>query len=479
MSNRIIPYTDERLGRVLIMPSVKGEPPLPYAKPLGESGKYVCRHNTANVSALRARGLEVPGIHKGYGWPGKFDYYVHQCDTARHLAENRRSWCTNGLRSGKTSSAALAVDLIKSCDELPRDAKILVLCPINIMYTAWHREMGYIDKETVYFVTGGNTKAVKRALKDGEVQVLIMNDDKLSWLTDEIDEWDPDLIIVDEAHRFKTDSTDRYKCLLYLTNPLQGDKYAVSRRRRLWLLTGTPVPNSPVDMYHLQKLIDPTTIPSSEKEWLAMTCLRIEKQVSRTKVVYDYIPRDNHEQLVADAMQPCIRYRTQDCVDLPPQAYNEYLCPLSSKQRQLIKQLMNKYAAMDETEPDKTVIAANAAVRVSKILQICTGSVISEEGHLDVGAPEKFKQLLDLIRQNTGKTLVFCIYKGAQRWLKAELKRKRISAEIVNGDVPPSKKVGIVDKFQMRSTPEVLILHPQSRGHDADTCGHQRLVGAP
>jgi superfamily II DNA or RNA helicase len=460
------PYTDERLGRLLIIQSKDGDAPLPHCKPLGDTDRWVTRHNNANVKALRKRGYDAPDVSAGYHWPGRFDYYDHQKDTARHLAENRRSWCTNGLRSGKTSSASLAADLIKSCDELDRDSRILVLCPINIMTTAWFREMRYIDRKNTYFVTNKGTKEARKAMESGECNTLIMNDDKLAWLTEEIDAWNPDLIIVDEAHRFKNPETDRYQCLSYLTKPTAKTK--VPGLRRLWLLTGTPVPNGPGDMYHLQLLVDPGAFPPDVKkfkDWMALTCVRLEKRVSKTKVVWDYKPRAGHEQIVADAMQPCIRYRTQDCVELPPQAYNEYECALSKDQTKMIKQLIQHYRAVDEQNPDKSVVAVNAAARVGKIMQISCGAVYSEDGGVsDVGAPQKLAQTLELIAQNTGKTLIFCIYKGAQKWIQAQLRKKKITSEIVNGEVTPTAKTAIVDKFQLRRSPQVLILHPKVEG---------------
>ncbi|NBW87438.1 MAG: hypothetical protein EBR23_11590, partial [Planctomycetia bacterium] len=60
-----------------------------------------------------------------------------------------------------------------------------------------------------------------------------------------------DLIIGDEANAWKNVSTRRWKTLHKLVGP---DTY-------LWLMTGTPAAQSPVDAYGLARLVNPTAVP--------------------------------------------------------------------------------------------------------------------------------------------------------------------------------------------------------------------------
>ena len=466
-------YKHKKLGKILVVEEsvahqLHSENVL--AKPLGDSGQWVVRHNARTLAALDRLNIEGPPLSEGYDWPAKFDLYSHQKITAEFMAKHPRAWCTNGMRSGKTTSAGSASDLARSCRDLDADAKILILCPVNVMTTAWLREMMAIDRKKTYYVSKGSTAQVKKQMsgtgKAKGVNTLILNHDKLEWLAEAIDEWlGPDgLIIVDEAHAFRNSKTKRFQNLKFLADPTQKE----SKDRRLWLFTGTPVPNAPTDIYHLQKLIDATRVPATEGQWRSMTMSSFEMHVpvkpgsSRTRKLVKWQTLQVAEQLIADAMYPCIRFRTQDCVELPEQAYSYYECELSKDQNRMIKEMVAGYAT---THEDKALIAANAGVRVSKILQVCTGTVLDNEGDpIVVGAPSKLKCLMDLYEQNEGKLLIFCTYKASQQYIKEELSKKKITAEIINGEVTATKREAIVDKFQSRSKPEVLILHPKCEG---------------
>ena len=56
-----------------------------------------------------------------------------------------------------------------------------------------------------------------------------------------------DLVIVDEATHYKNAQTDRWKTLNRLLSP---DTW-------LWMMTGTPAAQSPLDAYGLAKLVNP------------------------------------------------------------------------------------------------------------------------------------------------------------------------------------------------------------------------------
>lgn len=62
-----------------------------------------------------------------------------------------------------------------------------------------------------------------------------------------------DVVIVDEGHRFKDEKTARYQCLSSL------------QPRRRAVLTGTPIPNRPVEIWPILHWLDPKTFPDKWK----------------------------------------------------------------------------------------------------------------------------------------------------------------------------------------------------------------------
>ena len=84
-------------------------------------------------------GYNIPSpILRDYNWPGLFTPFDHQKTTASFLASRRRAFCFNEAGTGKTSSVIWAADYLMSLGLVKR---VLVVCPITIMYSAWQADV--------------------------------------------------------------------------------------------------------------------------------------------------------------------------------------------------------------------------------------------------------------------------------------------------------------------------------------------------
>jgi hypothetical protein len=77
-------------------------------------------------------------ILKDYNWPGLYKPFDHQKTTASFLANRRRAFCFNEAGTGKTSSVIWAADYLMSLGLVKR---VLVVCPLTIMYSAWQADV--------------------------------------------------------------------------------------------------------------------------------------------------------------------------------------------------------------------------------------------------------------------------------------------------------------------------------------------------
>ena len=80
---------------------------------------------------------------------------------------------------------------------------------------------------------------------------VIINYDGVEIVSDAVANGGFDLIIVDEATHYKNPQTKRWKTLNALMTP----------EKWLWMMTGTPAAQSPVDAYGLAKLVNPAAVP--------------------------------------------------------------------------------------------------------------------------------------------------------------------------------------------------------------------------
>ena len=204
------------------------------------------------MRVLRNLGVKaVPSpIKAKYNWPGKLKPFAHQIETASFLTLHRRAFVFNDPGTGKTLSALWAADYLMQKGYVQR---CLILCPLSIMHDAW---MNGISKSVIHrsAIVAHHQQAVRRIeVVQGDYEFVIINYDGLNLIADEVKaDGRFDLIIVDEANAYKNVSTRRWKTLSKLLTP----------QTYLWMMTGTPASQSPLDAYGLAKLVNPTGVPS-------------------------------------------------------------------------------------------------------------------------------------------------------------------------------------------------------------------------
>ena len=83
--------------------------------------------------------LKVPSpMQRDYKWPGVYKPFDHQKETAEFLSVRQRAFCFNEAGTGKTSAAIWAADYLMQIGAI---RKVLVICPISIMYSAWQADV--------------------------------------------------------------------------------------------------------------------------------------------------------------------------------------------------------------------------------------------------------------------------------------------------------------------------------------------------
>tara|TARA_R110002153_G_scaffold239118_1_gene393596 strand:- start:4576 stop:5181 length:606 start_codon:yes stop_codon:yes gene_type:complete len=112
-----------------------------------------------------------------------------------------------------------------------------------------------------------------------------------------------------------------------------------------------------------------------------------------------------------------------------------------------------------------SVTAANTAVMLSKLLQICCGVVYSEDDSIVIDSSSRYNTLTDLLQEIGGKVIIFVPLKGVQRWLIEKLRGDGHSVELVNGDVSSKDRNEIFHNFQHTDEPKILLAHPKVAAH--------------
>jgi len=378
-----------------------------------------------------------------YTWPRPpgFTPFEHQKTTSEFLTINRKAFCFNEQGTGKTASVIWAVDYLMSIGLIKR---VLVICPLSIMKSAWQNDLfKFAIHRTVSIAYGAARK--RKEIVNAGAEFVIINFDGVGIVKKEIIAGGFDLIVVDEASAYKNAQTERWKDLRDLAKNIKG----------LWMLTGTPAAQSPVDAYGLAKLVNPKGVSPFFGQFRDTVMMKL--------TMYKWVPKPTAQLTVHKALQPAIRFEKADCLDLPPVTFVERDAPLTPQQLKfynILKKQMLIEAAGEE------VSAVNAAVQINKLLQIAGGAVYTDTKEvIEFDVSNRLNVVQEVIEESSHKVLVFVPFTHTIQLLEKHLQKNNITCEVINGSVPVNRRSDIVKQFQEQPEPKVLIIQPKAASH--------------
>ena len=394
------------------------------------------------MHTLQKLNINVPSpIQSQYTWTGKYAPFDHQKKTSAFLTMNRKSFCFNEQGTGKTASAIWAADYLLNQGKIKR---VLVICPLSIMDSAWREDLATFAPHRSVDIAYGASKKRKAIIEQG-ADFVIINYDGVDIVSEEIAKGGFDLIVVDEATHYKNAQSKRWKTL----------KRLVKEDTWLWMMTGTPAAQSPLDAYGLAKLVNPYAVPRFFGSFRDMVMRKITQ--------FRWIIKPEATDLVFRVLQPAIRFTKEECLDLPDMTYVKRKVELTRQQQKYYDMLKKKLVMK---VGDDEVSAVNAAVIMNKLLQISAGAVYTDEGDtLEFDIKHRYKVLREVIDESSQKVLIFVPFKHTIDILTDKLRTDGITTEVIRGDVPVARRTDIFKRFQTTNDPRVLVIQPQSAAH--------------
>lgn len=273
--------------------------------------------NAQTLRKLRIKNVPSP-ILRDYNWPKPIGFapFTHQRDTASFLTLNKRAFCFNEQGTGKTASVIWAADYLMQMKAIKR---VLVVCPLSIMQSAWQQDLFKFAVHRTVGVAYGDAEKRAKVIQSNVEFVVINYDGLPSVINELLNNKLFDLIVIDEANAYKNVQTKRWKLMRKVLKP---DTW-------LWMLTGTPAAQSPVDAYGLGRLCVPERTPQFFGDF--------QEAVMKKVTMYKWEPRPEATQIVFDMLQPAIRYTKKECLDLPPMTYTSRDAPPDASAAQVLQ----------------------------------------------------------------------------------------------------------------------------------------------
>lgn len=400
-------------------------------------------HEIETTRLLRNFGYICPAPILGqYAWPDNPPPFRTQKITAALLTMNPRAYVLSEMGTGKTRCSLFACDYMFQ-EQLIR--RVLVVAPLSTLTQVWDREIfQYFPHFTVGIVYGTKAKRLK-VLKETH-QFYIVNHDGIGVVLDQLKAMKFDAIIIDEIGCFRNKQTERWKKLNSL---IQGVPY-------VWGMTGSPTPNDPTDAWGLAKLLTPRRATRFFREFKRQTMTQITQ--------FRWFAKPDANDRVYEMLQPAVRYKRDDCVELPDVSYRTVEVEASFQIKDTYKKMMS---ALRTAFREGRISAANEGVLFMKLLQISCGWVYTDKrGVVRLDNTTRVNECADIITASLGKVIVFANFTHAAEGLFQRLvEQHKVDAGLITGKTSVKERNRLFGDFQNVASPRVLVAHPKCMSH--------------
>ena len=277
------------------------------------------------------------------------------------------------------------------------------------------------------------------------------------------------LVIIDESHGIKDPKAKRTKKILKLRQH--------SQFRRV--MTGTPIGNSPLDLYTQMAFLDPEILGfksyyAFQARFAVMQPLRgVTSRAGRqVEIVVGYRDIDKLKGMI----EPVSDRKTKaECLDLPPKIPLRHPFVITDEQRRLYTELVEE--TVTEFEGGR-ISTQMALTRMLRLHQITCGFIVHDDadaasaGSEIVGVPicktqhPRMVALMDVLDQVQGKAIIWSTYRYSLHEIYNAITKKYGEGSAVgySGVTPQQDRPGIVKRFQEDLKCRFFIGQPKAGG---------------
>jgi SNF2 family DNA or RNA helicase len=358
-----------------------------------------------------------------------------------------------------------------------RMLRTLVLCP-PIVIDNWKREFGMhskISQERIVLLNGTGKQRLEKFLEADPVSqnIFITNFETLLMPANmaALQAWKPEVLVVDECHKCKDGKSKRTKAVTALADTA----------RYRFILSGTPILNSPMDIFWQFRILDGgTTFGKNFFAFRARYFYDKNAGMPPQKYFPDWRVRPGALEDINLAISKVAKtIKKSECLDLPPLVKKTVFVGMTKEQARMYEEMKNDFITYVRGEACVAQLAITKALRLQQIVSGfislenrndgMEGPAPSEKArrteHNISGNPraQALKALLEDITTHS-KVLVWAVFRQNYGQIKEVCDELKLQYVELNGDTPAGKRVEFVDRFNRDPSCKVFIGHPGSGG---------------
>ena len=370
----------------------------------------------------------------------KTEPFKHQLDCFMEMRDKDYYGLFAEQGLGKTK---IALDCVSYNVSLNPKYKTLVVCP-NTLVENWADEIQKHSDLTYILLMGSRTQRLARITH--EAHIYVINYESTRKLYKELRDRGFNCLILDESTAVKNFKSLQSRACYDISTTVP---------RRI-IMSGTPVMNSPLDIFSQYRVLNPLIFGVSYYRFrnsYAVMGGYMNKQPIQWKNM------DNFKRKV----WACAVRKTKDeCLDLPDKLYQVVHVDLTEEQANVYKKLKEDFIY---EVGNMTVTAPIMLTRLMRFSQITAGFTKDVEGieHEFKNNP-KIDWLVDFLTNlpSGTKTVIFCRFRREIQMVEDALRKCSISSVSVHGET--KDRIEKVKQFNTDDTTMVFIGQIQTAG---------------
>jgi SNF2 family DNA or RNA helicase len=314
---------------------------------------------------------------------------------------------------------------------------VLVVCPKTMMRT-WQIELQRWQSAQAVVIGGGSDRKARLAVTPEHFHII--NYQSLKY----VEHNSYDAVIVDEIHACANNTTQTHRVL----------QLARRARRRLGL-TGTPITNTLESIFYPMLILDGgRSLGSSRTAFL--------ERYFNSRVTgagfQENTPKEDAAVRIAEAVaQNSYWVKKSEVLDLPLKTFTPVYLEMTAEQERYYHQVKNEAVTFIQ---DASVSVEQAAARMMKLLQICQGFALADDGtgrHFTNAKTEALSELLDGGLSGR-KVVVWAYFLYEIERLTEMLKGKGIDHVRIDGSITSQRaRDAAVDRFNSDDRLQVFV----------------------
>ncbi len=384
----------------------------------------------------------------------KRELFSHQISGIEFLKKAKKAILADEMGLGKSFQAIIAAGETSS--------KVMIVCPASLKIN-WQREIGMAYPNDIVRIFNSKESSQDLFQLIYAPKWYILNYDILEKNIDVIEELiqkGMDTLILDEAHYIKGKQTIRSAMIIggKAKKKIEGEDEKVtypgiaSKMKQVFLLTGTPLMNRPIELFNLLKAID-HPLGKLRSFFARRYCDAFLKVIpTRSRGVIRYMDESGASNLgeLREAIKGVmIRRKKDEVLDLPPRIMTVMDCELDREWQKTYDSAWDAYIQFLEENPIPernidNILQARHLVEIQKLKQVCSRA--------------KIKRIVQDVKnaiEQDEKVIIFSQYTQTINDLSLEMMTEGIGHKTLTGADDMHKRQNAVDAFQ--NDPEIKV----------------------